>query len=154
MSSTNLQSFHSINDAGKLLIGVSPPPPQNILVHDIPQVDGNVSIESSTLDDFNSENIETIKVHVGFRPQKMNSERPHQCLKKVKINRKSSENVDAQLPSIVMYNMRSFFPKQNNFCIDFDEREIDLAFLTEVWEKKENRKHRRKLEEMLELKGI
>ena len=53
-----------------------------------------------------------------------------------------------------MYNMRSFFPKQNNFCLDFVERDADVAFLTEVWEKKENKKHKKKLEEMLELKGI
>ena len=34
------------------------------------------------------------------------------------------------------------------------ERESDLVFLTEVWEKQENKKHQFKLEEMLEIHGI
>ena len=34
------------------------------------------------------------------------------------------------------------------------ERSGDAAFLTEVWEKKENKKHQRKLEKMLEMAGI
>ena len=35
-----------------------------------------------------------------------------------------------------------------------DEREADIAFLSEVWEKKENKKHRKKLETMFEMRGI
>ena len=35
-----------------------------------------------------------------------------------------------------------------------EERESDAVFLTEVWEKLENKKHQSKLEEMLELNGI
>ena len=34
------------------------------------------------------------------------------------------------------------------------ERETDIGFLTEVWEKKENKKHQFKLEEMLEMSGV
>ena len=34
------------------------------------------------------------------------------------------------------------------------ERESDLSFLTEVWEKAENKKHQFKLEELLEMQGI
>ena len=34
------------------------------------------------------------------------------------------------------------------------ERSTDASFLTEVWEKKENKKHQSKLEEMLEMSGI
>ena len=34
------------------------------------------------------------------------------------------------------------------------ERESDISFLTEVWEKKENKKHQLKLEELFEMKGI
>ena len=34
------------------------------------------------------------------------------------------------------------------------ERSVDIAFLTEVWEKLENKKHQFKLEELLEIEGI
>ena len=50
--------------------------------------------------------------------------------------------------------MRTLFPKIGNFSIDMHERETDLSFLTEVWQKKENKKHQFKLEELLELSGI
>ena len=50
--------------------------------------------------------------------------------------------------------MRSLFPKIGNFSQDMRERTTDIAFLTEVWEKKENRKHQFKLEEMLEIGGV
>ena len=50
--------------------------------------------------------------------------------------------------------MRSLFPKFQNFCQDLEERDIDVSFLSEVWEKSENKKHQAKIEEMLELKGI
>ena len=35
-----------------------------------------------------------------------------------------------------------------------NERESDLNFLTEVWEKRENKKHQQKLEELFEMSGI
>ena len=35
-----------------------------------------------------------------------------------------------------------------------NERESDLMFLTEVWEKRENKKHQDKLEEMFQISGI
>ena len=50
--------------------------------------------------------------------------------------------------------MRSFFPKHVNFCDDIEERQGDVAFLTEIWEKKESKKHKRKIKEMLEMRGV
>ena len=50
--------------------------------------------------------------------------------------------------------MRSFLPKIHNYCQDVNDGQSDISFLTEVWEKKENKKHQFKLEEMLELEGI
>ena len=50
--------------------------------------------------------------------------------------------------------MRSFFPKCDNFAQDMYERESDLSFLTEVWEKSEKKRHQFKLEELLEIRGI
>ena len=126
----------------------------------IPQYDGNITLDLSSQDISIAEsNIistqeysQSIKVHTGFRPKKAFVSRPPSCLKNLK--RENNAKVSVSLPTIMMYNMRSFFPKQNNFCEDFLEREADLAFLTEVWEKKENSKHRFKIEKMLEMKGI
>ena len=39
------------------------------------------------------------------------------------------------------YYMRALFSKIGNFARDMEERESDLSFLTEVWEKSENKKH-------------
>ena len=50
--------------------------------------------------------------------------------------------------------MRLLIPKLNNFALDMNERESDIGFLTEVWEKLENKKHQFKLEELLHMKGI
>ena len=50
--------------------------------------------------------------------------------------------------------MRALFSKTLNLANDMKERESDLVFLTEVWEKQENKKHQFKLEEMLEIHGI
>ena len=47
--------------------------------------------------------------------------------------------------------MRSLIPKIGNFSLDMKERAVDIAFLTEVWQKAENRKHQFKLEEFLEM---
>ena len=58
------------------------------------------------------------------------------------------------LPKVINYNMRSLFPKLDNFAQDTHERESDVIFLTEVWEKLENKKHQFKLEELLEMRGI
>ena len=58
------------------------------------------------------------------------------------------------LPKIANFNVRSLFPKIGNFALDMKERESDISFLTEVWEKKEKKKHQHKLEELLEIHGI
>ena len=58
------------------------------------------------------------------------------------------------LPKISNYNMPSLIPKISNFSVDMDERAVDIAFLTEVWEKLENKKHQSKLEQLLEIEGV
>ena len=35
-----------------------------------------------------------------------------------------------------------------------EEREVDICFVSKVWEKAENKKHKQKIESMLEIKGI
>ena len=95
----------------------------------------------------------SIPVVTGHRPGKSTgSERPPSTRK---VIRRSNRAVQAlTLPKIVSYNMRSFFPKLENFLLDMKERTGDIAILTEVWEKKELKKHQQKMEKMLELGGI
>ena len=50
--------------------------------------------------------------------------------------------------------MRSLWSKANSLGEDIIERESDISFLSEVWEKKENKFHQSCIEELLELKGI
>ena len=50
--------------------------------------------------------------------------------------------------------MRSLLPKLNAFAEDFEERETWLAFLTEIWEKADNKKLQNKLQELFEMKGL
>ena len=58
------------------------------------------------------------------------------------------------LPAFTVYNMRSLWSKANNLGEDIIERDLDISFLSEVWEKKENTLHQSCIEELLELKGI
>ena len=44
--------------------------------------------------------------------------------------------------------------KIGNFGSDMQDRNCGISFLTEVWEKSENRKHQFKIEELFEMKGM
>ena len=58
------------------------------------------------------------------------------------------------LPTFTVYNMRSIWSKINNLAEDIEERNVDISFLSEVWEKKESKKHQKGIENLLEMKGI
>ena len=58
------------------------------------------------------------------------------------------------LPNLSVYNARSLLPKISSFAIDVEERATDISFITEIWEQDENKKHQKKVEKLLELKGI
>ena len=89
---------------------------------------------------------------VGNRPKKVFLERGQPYCKRI---RRDNCAVQAMtLPKISNYNMRSLIPKIGNFSLDMKERSVDISFLTEVWEKLENRKHQFKLEELLEMEGV
>ena len=93
-----------------------------------------------------------IPIQVGHRPTKVIYERPQHCRKRIRRDNKTFQALS--LPRLTNYNMRALFSKIDNFARDMEERESDLSFLTEVWEKSENKKHQFKLEELLELRGI
>lgn len=59
-----------------------------------------------------------------------------------------------QLPSFSLYNMRSTWGKIENLTQDMKERKTQLTFLTEIWEKKKNMKHQKKIEEITNMKGL
>ena len=50
--------------------------------------------------------------------------------------------------------MRSLFSKIQNFSKGVLERQGDIAFLTEIWQKQESKKHNFKIEKMFETSGI
>ena len=63
-------------------------------------------------------------------------------------------SVAHHLPVVTVCNMRSFFPKVNNFKNDFVEREVDISLLCEVWQKTEDKKPMSYIEEMLQMEGL
>ena len=129
----------------------------------IPQFAGNISVSSysseSNLDcsirpqsNYPVNGISRIPTIVGLRPKKVIFDRGLPYWRRIRRDNKAVQGLS--LPRISNYNMRSIFPKLDNFALDMEERESDLTFLTEVWEKLENKKHQFRLEELLELKGI
>ena len=58
------------------------------------------------------------------------------------------------LPIVAVSNLRSLMPKVKNFTRDIQEREIGCALLSEVWEKKNKKKHQFEIEKMLHMEGL
>ena len=112
------------------------------------QLDGNVSLDSTLIENEN----ESIPIQIGHRPEKQIVNRPIPSRKTLRRDNKAIQALT--LPKLSNYNMRSLFGKILNFSEDMNERLTDLSFLTEIWEKKENKKHQFRLEEMFELGGI
>ena len=72
-----------------------------------------------------------------------------------RVIRRENRCIEAlSLPVILSYNMRSVWGKLKNFSEDVHERSGEVIFLCEVWEKSENKKHKRRIEELLEMKQI
>ena len=60
----------------------------------------------------------------------------------------------SDMSAVATYNLRSLFPKIKSFKTDMLEREIDCAFLCEIWENAENESHQSEIENLLELYGL
>ena len=58
------------------------------------------------------------------------------------------------LPTMASNNFRSLFPKVGCFTTDMIERQIDVAFGSEIWEQSENKDHLDKIEALLEIDGF
>ena len=93
-----------------------------------------------------------IPVHTGFRPPKI--PQGNRDTNNVRIRRDNRFAEASSLPAFTVFNMRSIWSKLNNLADDMEERNVDISFLSEVWEKKENKKHQGAIEHLLEMKGI
>ena len=58
------------------------------------------------------------------------------------------------LPTIATYNLRSLLPKANSLKTDILERQIDIAFLQEIWEDSENSNFQEEMEKMYQLNNL
>ena len=58
------------------------------------------------------------------------------------------------LPRILSYNMRSIWGKTKHLADDIHERAGEIIFLSEVWEKSQNKKHQYQIEKMFEMENI
>ena len=114
------------------------------------QLDGNVSLNSSMNPSENCE--DSIPVIVNFRPRKRPSVRSSPVLCPISFTQTAKSK--HSLPTLSVYNARSLFPKIASLATDIEERDTDICFVTEIWEQNENKRHRKKIEELLELKGI
>ena len=130
---------------------------ENNVEDHIIQVDGNVSFDNSWFtqpseSSFN-ELPSAIPVVVSSRSSSFLVKERRNCFnQRIVRNNKTFEALN--LPAFTVYNMRSLWSKLNNLAEDIIERSVDISFLSEVWEKKENLKHQSSIEELLEMKGI
>ena len=99
------------------------------IISNLGQLDGNVSVHSDN----------------GYNLGSVQPRNRH---------RVNNASVAHHLPTVTVCNMRSFFPKLENFKTDFFERQIDVSLLCEVWEKAEDRKHMMEVEQMLQMDGL
>ena len=70
------------------------------------------------------------------------------------LRRDNRGQISILLPSLAVYNHRSIWKKINNFATEFIEMGVGVAFHSEVWEKKQKKKHQYKIQELFEIKGI
>ena len=102
----------------------------------IRQAEAELEPNSANISKSESEEfVNPIPVHIGYRPAKIIYERPPKTWRTLRRDNKTIQALT--LPKVANYNMRSLFPKIGNFSLDMRERTTDIAFLTEVWEKRE-----------------
>ena len=91
-------------------------------------------------------------VITGNRPHRITAVRLPTVRKTIRRENKCIQALS--LPTFLVYNMRSIWGKLKCFATDMHERMADISFLSEVWEKSENKKHKSKIEDMLEMDNI
>ena len=133
----------------------------------INQLDGNVSLCESTTS--SSSWIEDARIPVlisqELAPPTSNTPTPawhdtyipashskDRFIKTLKRDNKFSKISD--LPVISVPNMRSIFPKLNNFIEDFRMRDISVVLCSETWHKEDKKKHKNDVERLLHMEGL
>ena len=119
------------------------------LPSDIPQFDGNASLNSVSSDTVSS----YISVIITSRSLYSDVEARLPPVRKT-IRRSNRLLQAASLPKFSSYNMRSLMPKIHNFVLDFEDRMCQLSFLCEIWQKEDNKKHNFNIEELHEINGL
>ena len=92
--------------------------------------------------------------HWGFRPARPVQGEGRLAPARHVVRRDEGLVAALSLPAITLYNMRSIWAKAGSLADDILFRHTDICFLTEIWESLESKKHKYKIEEMLEMKGI
>ena len=96
-------------------------------------MDGNISISN-----VETENNEShVRVIIGNRPAPKPKEKRIPVRKTLSGDNRGE--LSLHLPNMAVYNHRSIWKKLKNFCIEFHELSMGIAFHSEVWEKKESK---------------
>ena len=66
----------------------------------------------------------------------------------------ASTSTTLNLPTVATFNLRSLPPKIQSLKCDIIERNVDVAFLQEIWEKNGNESFTSEIEKMFELQGL
>ena len=94
-----------------------------------------------------------IPVILGYRPYNSPRNIQRKPVRKT-VRRDNRGELSLFLPNIAVYNHRSVWKKIKNFCLEFKEISVGVAFNSEIWERKESKKHKYKIDEMMEMEGI
>ena len=70
------------------------------------------------------------------------------------VHRDNRTILASKLPTVFVTNHRSFFPKFHNFLDLMKTLGLTLGLHSEIWENKEKKQHRNKIEEALEMEGV
>ena len=122
------------------------------------QLDGNISLNTT---DFLSESLtdtptqddeHTLEVITGNRP--IHVKKPKRTPVLQTIRRNNGGELALYLPTVAVYNHRSIWKKIKNFSTEFREMKMGVALHSEVWENKEKKAHRRKIDDLFQMDGI
>ena len=119
----------------------------------VSETDNSEQDESSSISNFSSIHRIPVVTNLTRAPRHKLRDAP-QVLRT--INRNPRINSSSELPVVAVANVRSLLPKMNSFIEKFENEEIEVCLISEVWEKqgKKNQHFQARVEETMELKGF
>ena len=111
-----------------------------------------VEAEGNSDSDNEPEPANNIPIVIGFRPPPIIQDTRAPVRTTIQRNNKLVDALSA--PKLSLINVRSAWSKWNSIADSIETRSTNLCFLTEVWERLENKKHKDAIESIFELKGI